>query len=243
MPTLSPNPLSPSRSFLKSQRDKVLGTAEEWVSLGAPRDRPFDIAYLSPIDCRLWHDACMACMTAGYMPPWRPKALRTLKAPEWKDAPCTVRFIGIGAWPHGPCPLCPCFAPVVPWPPQPPTNLPHDTILPPHKDCKFRGCKGNTTFWRDKEKKVLAFRWALCFPITCNPPTCLLKLFPCQRFAHTTTGCGITSPSGPGGWTSKATSLQTWWTMRCAPTWRHSAPDWLPTGACRLVPAPMCPCA
>lgn len=86
--TLAPVP----RSFLKEQKDKVLGTEEEWVSLGAHPDRPFDPAYLSPMDCRLWHDACMACMTAGYMPPWRPKTLRTLKAPEWKDAPCTVRL-------------------------------------------------------------------------------------------------------------------------------------------------------
>lgn len=73
--------------------DKVLGTEEEWVELGARPDRWWEKAWLSPEDARLWHDACMASMVAGYIPCMRPKVLRTLKVPDYSGTPCHVGFL------------------------------------------------------------------------------------------------------------------------------------------------------
>jgi len=68
----------------------VLGTREEWIELGAPLDRWWAHAWLSPEDARFWHDTSLACLVAGYIPPFRPKVYRTLKAPEFKDSACQV---------------------------------------------------------------------------------------------------------------------------------------------------------
>lgn len=85
-----PPPLHCARSKLKASMEKVLGPIAEWIELGARPDHPYELAWLSPDDAYLWMDVALACMIAGYMPPWRPKSLRTLKAPQFKDTPCTV---------------------------------------------------------------------------------------------------------------------------------------------------------
>lgn len=71
--------------------DKVLGTRAEWIELGAPPNAWWAHAWLSPEDCRFWHDTSLATVIAGFIPPWRPKTYRTLKAPEFKDTPCQAR--------------------------------------------------------------------------------------------------------------------------------------------------------
>lgn len=98
---------------------KVLGTKDEWVSLGARPDKWWEKACIDEEDARFWHDAAMAGMMAGYIPSWRPKSIRTLKAPQFKSQPCLVQ------------------------------------------GCKFRGCTGNITMWKDKAQTVLGFRQVL----------------------------------------------------------------------------------
>lgn len=70
---------------------KVLGTKDEWVSLGARPDRWWEKACIDESDARFWHDAAMAGMMAGYIPSWRPKSIRTLKAPQFRSTPCLVQ--------------------------------------------------------------------------------------------------------------------------------------------------------
>ena len=72
------------------QVDKVLGTQEEWVELGARPSVWWELAYLDKDDCRMWHDTNLACAVAGYTPPFRPKVYRTLKSPEFADSLCQV---------------------------------------------------------------------------------------------------------------------------------------------------------
>ena len=71
--------------------DKVLGTKEEWIELGAPAAKWWDLAWLSEEDARFWHDAGLVCCFFGFMPPFRPKVFRTLKAPQFAGSPCQVR--------------------------------------------------------------------------------------------------------------------------------------------------------
>ena len=114
---------------------KVLGTKDEWVSLGARPDRWWEKAFIDEDDARFWHDAAMAGMMAGYIPSWRPKSIRTLKAPQFKSQPCLVQ------------------------------------------GCKFKGCTGNITMWKDKAQTVLGFRRVLP---ACLPPgsACLPACLP-----------------------------------------------------------------
>ena len=80
----------PLCSECKRTVDKVVGTMEEWVELGANPREWWAQAWLSPEDARLWHDVALACKLAGYQPPWRPKVYRTLKAPQFHKADCQV---------------------------------------------------------------------------------------------------------------------------------------------------------
>lgn len=73
-------------------KDDVLGTKEEWVSLGASDEKWWELAELDEDDARFWHDAALCGQFAGYMPPWRPKAVRMLKAPQFRNSPCQVGF-------------------------------------------------------------------------------------------------------------------------------------------------------
>lgn len=116
----------------------MLGSKEEWIELGAHPDRPWELAWLSEDDQRLWHDGALAGVLAGYMPPWRPKTVRTLKAPQFYRSLCTV-----GGWERlrtNPSCLAPSLQACNPSPT-------HRCRRLQFKDCKRAGCTGNGSFW------------------------------------------------------------------------------------------------
>ena len=118
-----------------------MGPKEEWIANGVPEARWWRDAYITKDQARLWHDAALAGVQAGKIPPSRPKVLRTLKAPGFANQPCQV----------GALPRCPS-----PWS----CTVNHNTLYPlPMKvpGCKLRrkGCVGNVTRWLDAEKTRL----------------------------------------------------------------------------------------
>ena len=92
LPHPTPTPHTPlwCSAFIASI-PRVLGTEEEGVSMGARRATWWEKEWIDPAAARTAHDTAMACLTAGFLAPWRPKCLRTLKAPQFSTSKCTVQ--------------------------------------------------------------------------------------------------------------------------------------------------------
>lgn len=102
-------PAHPATTCLARSRGvKVMAAVygKDWhLEMLEEGDAWWNEAYWAPDLARDMHDYLLANMMAGWLPPLRPKVLRTLKAPQYSGRPCT----------HPSCRIKGCFGNTLMW--------------------------------------------------------------------------------------------------------------------------------